>query len=63
MFDMLVVDLMHEVELSVWNLVRLPVGCNNESLKHQMDRRQVSIGACDEVLTDDQVSRNPAFWD
>ena len=57
MFDMLVVDLMHEVELGVWkavfiHLLRL-LDCHGESLKHEMDRRQVSTGACDEVLTDD----------
>ncbi len=48
MFDMLVVDLMHEVELGVWkavfiHLLRL-LECHNESLKHEMDRRQVLIG-------------------
>ena len=57
MFDMLVVDLMHEVELGVWkavfiHLLRL-LDCHNESLKHEMDRRQVSIRAGDQVLTDD----------
>jgi hypothetical protein len=48
MFDMLVVDLMHEVELGVWkavfiHLLRL-LECHDESLKHEMDRRQVFIG-------------------
>ena len=57
MFDMLVVDLMHEVELGVWkavfiHLLRL-LDCHDGSLKHEIDRRQVSIGACDWVLTDD----------
>jgi len=57
MFNMLVVDLMHEVELSVWkamfiHLLRL-LDCNDESLKHEMDRRQVFNGAGDQVLTDD----------
>ena len=57
MFDILVVDLMHEVELGVWkavfiHLLRL-LNCHDESLKHEMDRRQVSIGAGDQVLTDD----------
>ena len=47
MFEMLVVDLMHEVELGVWkavfiHLLRL-LDCHGESLKHEMDRRQVSI--------------------
>ena len=51
MFDILVVDLMHEVELGVWkaifiHLLRL-LDCRNESLKYEMDRRQVSIRACD----------------
>ena len=57
MFDMLVVDLMHEVELGVWkavfiHLLRL-LDCHGESLKHEMDRRQVSIGPCNQLLTDD----------
>lgn len=43
MFNMLVVDLMHEVELGVWksifiHLLRI-LDCHNESLKHEMDRR------------------------
>ncbi len=51
MFDILVVDLMHEVELGVWkaifiHLLRL-LDCRNESLKYEMDRRQVLIRACD----------------
>ena len=48
LFDMLVVDLMHEVELGVWkavfiHLLRL-LDCHDESLKHELDRRQASIG-------------------
>jgi hypothetical protein len=43
MFSMLVVDLMHEVELGVWksvfiHLLRI-LDCQNESLKHEVDRR------------------------
>ena len=43
MFDMLVVDLMHEVELGVWkavfiHLLRL-LDCHDESSKHELDRR------------------------
>ena len=43
MFDMLVVDLMHEVELGVWkavfiHLLRL-LDCHDEGLKHELDRR------------------------
>ena len=46
MFDILVVDLMHEVELGVWksvfiHLLRL-LDCHDEGLKHELDRRQVS---------------------
>ena len=47
MFDMLVVDLLHEVELGVWrsvfiHLLRL-LDCHDEGLKHELDRRQVLI--------------------
>jgi hypothetical protein len=47
MFDIFVVDLMHEVELGVWksvfiHLLRL-LDCHDESLKHELDRRQASI--------------------
>jgi hypothetical protein len=47
MFDMLVVDLLHEVELGVWksvfiHLLRL-LDCHDESLKHELDQRQVSV--------------------
>jgi hypothetical protein len=47
MFDMLVVDLMHEVELGVWkavfiHLLRL-LDCHDEGLKHELDRRRASI--------------------
>ena len=42
-FDILVVDLLHEVELGVWkavfiHLLRL-LDCENENLKHELDRR------------------------
>jgi hypothetical protein len=40
---MMVVDLMHEIELNVWkaifiHLLRI-LDCNNEALKHELDRR------------------------
>ena len=43
MFDIFVVDLMHEVELGVWkavfiHLLRL-LDCHDESSKHELDRR------------------------
>jgi hypothetical protein len=47
MFDMFVVDLMHEVELGVWKAVFIHMlrllDCQNESLKYELDRRQVSV--------------------
>ena len=49
MFKMLVVDLMHEVlvELGVWKAVFIHMlrllDCQNESLKYELDRRQVSV--------------------
>ena len=47
MFEMLVVDLMHEVELGVWKAVFIHMlrllDCQNESLKYELDRRQVSV--------------------
>ena len=43
-FSMLAVDLMHEVELRVWKAVFIHLlrilDCHNESLKHELDRRQ-----------------------
>ena len=40
---MLVVDLMHEVELSVWKAVFIHLlrilDCADEGLKHELDRR------------------------
>ncbi|KAF8227786.1 hypothetical protein L208DRAFT_1051980, partial [Tricholoma matsutake] len=40
-FGMLTVDLMHEVELSVWKAVFIHLlcilDCQNESLKHELD--------------------------
>jgi hypothetical protein len=47
MFSMLAVDLMHEVELGVWkaffiHLLRI-LDCVDETLKHELDRRQVSF--------------------
>ena len=43
MFNMVVVDLLHEVELGVWksifiHLLRI-LDCQDESLKHELDRR------------------------
>ena len=43
MFEMLVVDLMHEVKLGVWkavfiHLLRL-LDCENANLQHELDRR------------------------
>ena len=43
LFPMLVVDLMHEFELGVWksifiHLLRI-LDCQNESLKHELDKR------------------------
>ena len=49
MFKMLVVDLMHEVlvELGVWKAVFIHMlrllDCQNESLKYELDQRQVSV--------------------
>jgi hypothetical protein len=43
MFDMFVVDLMHEVELGVWKAVFIHMlrllDCQNESLKLELDQR------------------------
>jgi len=43
MFDMLVVDLMHEVELGVWKAVFIHLlcllDCDNGTLKHELDRQ------------------------
>jgi hypothetical protein len=43
LFDMVVVDLLHEIELGVWkavfiHLLRL-LECENRNLKHELDRR------------------------
>jgi hypothetical protein len=47
MFDMLVVDLMHELELGIWKAVFIHLlrilDCQNEGRKHELDRRQVSL--------------------
>jgi hypothetical protein len=44
MSKILAVDLMHEVELGVWKAVFIHLlcvlDCQNESLKHELDRRQ-----------------------
>ena len=54
MFSMLAVDLMHEVELGVWkaffiHLLRI-LDCVDESLKHELDRRQVSFEASEGLV-------------
>jgi hypothetical protein len=56
MFSMLAVDLMHEVELGVWkaffiHLLRI-LDCVNESLKHELDRRQALFEAFRRLGTD-----------
>jgi len=42
-FDTLVVDLLHEVELGVWKAVFIHLlyllNCENKNLKHELDRR------------------------
>jgi len=47
MFDMLVVDLMHEVELGVWKAVFIHLlcllDCENETLKHELDHWWASV--------------------
>ena len=49
MFGMLAVDLMHEVELGVWKAVFIRLlrvlDYQNESLKHELDRRQALFEA------------------
>ena len=44
MFDMLVMDLMHKVELGVWKAVFIHLlrilDCQNVALKHELDRWQ-----------------------
>jgi hypothetical protein len=45
---MLVVDLMHEVELNVWKAVLIHLlrilNCQDQALKHELDRRYESAG-------------------
>jgi hypothetical protein len=54
MFGMLAVDLMHEVELGVWKAVFIHLlrilDCQNESLKHELDRRQASFEASESLV-------------
>ena len=42
-FDMLVVDLLHKVELGVWKMVFIHLlhllDCENENLKHELDQQ------------------------
>jgi uncharacterized membrane protein len=49
MFSMLAVDLMHKVELGVWKAVFIHLlcilDCQNESLKHELDRWQALFEA------------------
>jgi hypothetical protein len=53
-FGMLAVDLTHEVELSVWKAVFIHLlcilDCQNESLKHELDRRQASFEASEGLV-------------
>jgi hypothetical protein len=54
MFGMLAVDLMHEIELGVWKAVFIHLlrvlDCQNESLKHELDRRQASFDASEGLV-------------
>ncbi|KAF8229922.1 hypothetical protein L208DRAFT_1284456 [Tricholoma matsutake] len=54
MFGMLAVDLMHEVELSVWKAVFIHLlcilDCQNENLKHELDRWQASFEASEGLI-------------
>jgi hypothetical protein len=56
LFRMVVVDFMHEVELNVWkaifiHLLRI-LDCNNEALKHELDRRYALFQCSDiKVIT------------
>jgi hypothetical protein len=47
MFNMLVVDLMHKVELGVWKVVFIHLlrllDCHDENLKHELDQQQALI--------------------
>jgi hypothetical protein len=51
---MMVVDLMHEIELNVWkaifiHLLRI-LDCNDEALKHELDRRYALFQHSDDVI-------------
>lgn len=66
MFDIVVVDLLHEVELGVWkalfiHLLRI-LDCQNESLKHELDRWWVFCKSYALIFIRSQVLRNPSFW-
>ena len=54
MFGMLAVDLMHEVELGVWKAVFIHLlrilDCQNESLKHKLDRWQALFKASEGLV-------------
>jgi hypothetical protein len=65
---MMVVDLMHEVELNVWkaifiHLLRI-LDCENEALKHELDRRYELFHAEAMATTHypSQMSRNTSVW-
>jgi hypothetical protein len=59
MFGMLAVDLMHEIELGVWKAVFIHLlrvlDCQNESLKHELDRRQASFKASEGLVLISQL--------
>ena len=61
MFDMFVVDLMHEVELGVWKAVFIHMlrllDCQNESLKYELDRRQVPVDLLQTCTDSDSITR------
>jgi len=51
----MVVDLMHEIELNVWkaifiHLLRI-LDCNDEALKHELDRRYALFQFSDTEMT------------
>jgi hypothetical protein len=60
MFDMFVVDLMHEVELGVWKAVFIHMlrllDCQNESLKYELDRQQVSVDLLQACTDSDSIT-------
>jgi hypothetical protein len=61
MFEMFVVDLLHEVELGVWKAVFIHMlrllDCQNENLKYELDRRQVSVNLLRDCTDSDSPIR------